>query len=112
MLSKKNTVTREHLAKSINKATVIKLSDAYSCVDKIINSMVKALVAKQVVKIRLFGSLRIRHKNARIGRNPKTKVETMIQQRDVVQFRIAPTLKKKINDNIVLISASKNSTKY
>ena len=103
----KRTITREHLAKSISRVTQIKLIDAYHCVDKIINLTTSALINSTPIKIRLFGSFNIKQKKARIGRNPKTKVEAIIQPRKVVQFKVAANFKNNINANVDSICKSK-----
>ena len=48
------------------------------------------------VKLSSFGSFMVRQKNERIGRNPKTKEEAVIDARRVVVFRASKELKNKI----------------
>ena len=49
------------------------------------------------MKISTFGTFKILKKKARIGRNPKTKIETQITARKVVTFKPSLLLKEKIN---------------
>ena len=49
------------------------------------------------VKIAKFGTFEIRKKKSRIGRNPKTRENKIISQRNVVLFKPSKELKKKIN---------------
>ena len=49
------------------------------------------------VKISSFGTFAVRHKNSRIGRNPKTGLEVPISSRNVVTFNASNILKSKIN---------------
>ena len=49
------------------------------------------------VKIAKFGTFELRFKKKRIGRNPKTKVPTIISERQVVLFKPSMELKNKIN---------------
>ena len=49
------------------------------------------------VKIAKFGTFTIREKKSRIGRNPKTKENKLISERNVVLFRPSKELKNKIN---------------
>ena len=44
-----------------------------------------------------FGTFAVRHKNSRIGRNPKTGLEVPISSRNVVTFNASNILKSKIN---------------
>ncbi len=103
MSMKKNTLTREHLARAIKRDTGMPINRALDIVDQVFQSLVGALTDKKTVKIRLFGSFTTKRKNSRIGRNPKSLVEAVIPERTVVKFKVAPTLKKRINSNIHLI---------
>ena len=51
------------------------------------------------VKIAKFGTFELRNKKRRIGRNPKTKQEKTISERNVILFRPSKELKKYINNN-------------
>tara|TARA_B100000401_G_scaffold432605_1_gene370140 strand:+ start:1000 stop:1293 length:294 start_codon:yes stop_codon:yes gene_type:complete len=50
------------------------------------------------VKISNFGTFILRHKKSRLGRNPKTKKEAIISQRNVILFKPSKYLKNKINN--------------
>ncbi len=50
------------------------------------------------VKISNFGTFTLRYKKSRIGRNPKTKKETIISERNVILFKPSKFLKNKINN--------------
>ena len=49
------------------------------------------------VKIAKFGTFELRKKNSRIGRNPKTKVTSIISERNVILFKPSKELKNYIN---------------
>jgi len=99
-LLKKNTVTRETLAKAIKRETGLNIQNSSSIVDKFIDAMCGSIQEGKQVKIRLFGYFYSKKKNQRIGRNPKTMQEAIIPERQVVKFKVAPTLKKRINNSI------------
>ena len=61
--------------------------------------VVGSLRKKNEVKIVNFGIFRVKNKKNRIGRNPKTKVEVMISQRNVVKFKASDFLINTINSN-------------
>jgi integration host factor subunit alpha len=69
-------------------------------IDDIFEFITLQLEKKNKVKIANFGSFNIRHKNERIGRNPKTKEQKVISSRTVVTFKPSKILKNKINKNI------------
>ena len=58
----------------------------------------ESLKEKGRVKIANFGTFILRYKKSRIGRNPKTKKETIISERNVILFKPSKELKKLIND--------------
>lgn len=97
---RKNTITREYLARAIKRHTGLNINKASVIIDQIIASLTKHICDNKNVKIRLFGSFSTKHKNARVGRNPKNMQEVEILERTIPRFKIAPTLKKRINDNI------------
>ena len=50
------------------------------------------------VKISNFGTFILRYKKSRIGRNPKTKKEAIISERNVILFKPSKFLKNRINN--------------
>ena len=51
------------------------------------------------LEISKFGTFSIRTKKSRIGRNPKTKEEKIISERDVVLFKASKEFKELVNSN-------------
>ena len=65
--------------------------------EDIFDILIESLKEKGKVKISNFGTFILRHKRSRIGRNPKTKKETVISERNVILFKPSKSLKNKIN---------------
>jgi integration host factor subunit alpha len=68
--------------------------------ETMVDLIVQSLKKKSQVKIVNFGIFRIKNKRSRIGRNPKTKVEVMISERNVVTFKVSEFLHNSINSNM------------
>ena len=68
-------------------------------VNDIIEELIEGLNKHNIVKIHNFGTFKIRRKNARIGRNPKTKEEVMIAPRNVISFTPSKHILKKLNES-------------
>ncbi len=68
-------------------------------VEDIFEVILQSLQEKGKVKISNFGTFILRHKKSRIGRNPKTKKETMISERNVILFKPSKYLKSFINND-------------
>ena len=66
-------------------------------VDFIFETMSQALDEDGSMKITHFGVFETRHKNARMGRNPKTLEEVEITARRVVSFRASEHFIKRLN---------------
>ena len=96
-MNNKPNLTRIEIADTINKALGISRSEAIYFVDQIIYEIINSLVTKKLIKISSFGTLKIRFKKARIGRNPKTNEEFQISPRNVISFLPSKLLKDKIN---------------
>ena len=92
-----NNLTRIEIANFINKEVGISRSESSYFVDTIINEMIKALIEKKILKVSSFGTLKLRYKKERIGRNPKTGTEYTISARNTVSFIASKVLKNKVN---------------
>ena len=66
--------------------------------EDIFEILLESLNEKGKVKISNFGTFILRNKKARVGRNPKTKEEAIISQRNVILFKPSKLLKDKINN--------------
>ena len=66
-------------------------------IEEFFSLIVLALKKKRSVKISKFGTFSIRSKKSRIGRNPKTKENKVISERDVVLFKPSKEFKEFIN---------------
>lgn len=90
------TLTRADLSEAIYSEVGISKVESFQIVDQIFEEMILELVDGNSVKLSSFGSFMVRQKKERIGRNPKTKEEAVIDARRVVVFRASKELKNKI----------------
>ena len=66
-------------------------------IDEFFNLIVQYLNDEKKIKISKFGTFTVRKKSSRIGRNPKTKEEKKISERNVVLFKPSKDFKEFIN---------------
>ena len=92
-----NTLTRADLAELIYSEVGISKTEASEIVDQFFEEIINDLVDGNSVKLTSFGTFSVRHKKERIGRNPKTKEEAIIDARRVISFRASKELKKRVN---------------
>ena len=67
--------------------------------EDIFQILLNNIITKKKVKIAKFGTFILRKKKQRIGRNPKTKEEKVISERNVILFKPSKNLKQFINNN-------------
>jgi len=92
-----NTLTRADLAELIYSEVGISKTEASEIVDQFFEEIITDLTEGNSVKLTSFGTFSVRNKKERIGRNPKTKEEAIIDARRVISFRASKELKKRIN---------------
>ena len=91
------TITRADVAETIYEEIGLSRKDSGDILDMIINEVKNELIAGKDVKLSSFGTLSLRKKNPRTGRNPKTGVEAEISARTVISFKPSQNLRKSIN---------------
>ena len=69
-------------------------------VDDFFQTISDNLLKEKTLKLSKFGTFTIRQKKSRVGRNPKTKEEKMIDERNVVLFKPSKEFKDFINLNV------------
>ncbi len=72
---------------------------AESLIDEFFTMIINNLEKEQKLKIANFGTFTVRKKRSRIGRNPKTKEEKKISERNVVLFKPSREFKELVNTN-------------
>ena len=94
----KKNFKRKDLAEAISKKIGLSKNFSLSFVDNFFNILIEDIIKSKKIKISTFGTFDVISKRERIGRNPKTKVETKITSRKVVRFKPSPIFKNKINN--------------
>ena len=69
-------------------------------IDDFFQTISDNLLKEKTLKLSKFGTFTIRQKKSRVGRNPKTKEEKMIDERNVVLFKPSKEFKDFINLNV------------
>ncbi len=89
--------------KDIIKSVYLQIGLSKKIIDLFIEDIIKILTTNikknKKVKISGFGTFLVRNKKNRIGRNPKTREEKKISERNVLLFKPSKELKKYINNN-------------
>ena len=91
------TVTRNDLAEVLYQEVGLSKDDCRKLLDDVLNQIADALVEDEEIKLSNFGSFTIRHKNERVGRNPRTGETAVVSARKVVTFKPALELRRMVD---------------
>lgn len=80
------TITRAMLSEAAARRAGVSKADAASVGEAMFALMGEALMAGENVKLTAFGSLQVRERAERLGRNPRTGTEHRISPRRTVVF--------------------------
>jgi integration host factor beta subunit len=91
-------MTKSELIKLVSeKLTNITKKDMKVIVDIIFDSMIDALKSGERIEIRGFGSFKIKDRDARCGRNPKTGDLVSIPNTKILYFKAGKELKERVD---------------
>lgn len=94
---KRSNITRKDLARAINEKMGFSQRSAEEIIDTVFSSMKETLIRGESIKLVHFGTLSIRKKTPRRGRNPQTGDAMEISSRKMVTFKPSKRLRMKIN---------------
>lgn len=92
-----SNVTRKELAVAVNEQLGISQRNSSDIVDTIFAVLKDSLVEGESVKLVQFGTLTVRNKAPRRGRNPRTGESMTITKRQMISFRPSKQLRDRLN---------------
>ena len=90
------TVTLKHLAAELAESHEVAKKQAEAMLNDMVGSIVKHLKKGNRLRIVGLGILQVRHRAARMGRNPATGAPIQIKASKKVAFRAAKELKESV----------------
>jgi integration host factor subunit beta len=90
------TLTKADLARHLMERLELGKKDADLLVATFLESMVKSLQSGEGVELRGFGSFRLRDRQARIGRNPRSGETIQVPRKRVAYFKLGKELRSKL----------------
>lgn len=90
-------MTKADLVERVANQADMTKKDAEQLVEIIFESITDTLNRGEKIELRGFGSFRVRDRNARVGRNPKTGASVDIPAKRVAYFKPGKELKELIN---------------
>ena len=92
-------LTKKDLVNSVYMQVGFSKQIAENLIEEFLTIIMSNLIKNKSVKISKFGTFFVKSKKSRIGRNPKTKEEKIISERNVILFKASKEFKKYINNN-------------
>ncbi len=90
-------MTKADLVDGVTASGDLTRRDGEVIVDTFFEGIIDAIRGDEKVEIRGFGSFRIRQRNARIGRNPKTGDKVEVPAKRVPYFKPSKELRDLVN---------------
>ncbi len=90
-------MTKADLIDELAKVSNLTKKETETIVNTIFDSITGALAKGDKVELRGFGSFRIRHRNARKGRNPKSGTSVSVPEKRVPFFKVGKRLRELVN---------------
>jgi integration host factor subunit beta len=90
-------MTKADLIEEVARLSNLTKKESELIVNTVFDNITDALVKGDKVELRGFGSFRIRHRNARKGRNPKTGSSVDVPEKRVPFFKVGKQLRELVN---------------
>ena len=91
------SMTKAELVEEVSRVSDLTKKHSEVIVDTVFKSIIDALHRGEKIELRGFGSFRLRRREPRKGRNPKTGKQVEIPARRVLLFKPSAILKAHIN---------------
>ena len=90
-------LTKKDLINSVYMKIGFSKNISENLIDEFVVTIIESLKTEKKIKLSKFGTFSIRSKKKRIGRNPKTKEQKTISDRNVVLFKASKEFKDLVN---------------
>jgi integration host factor subunit beta len=91
-------MTKAELVEQVARDTLLTKKHAELVVNTVFDSIVESLKDGDKIELRGFGSFRIRRRDARVGRNPKTGAQVQVPAKRVPYFKPGKDLRELLNE--------------
>ena len=92
-------LTKKDLVNSVYMQIGFSKNIAENLIDDFLLTIIECLKKETKLKLSKFGTFSVRNKKSRIGRNPLTKEQKTISDRNVVLFKASKEFKDLVNSN-------------
>jgi integration host factor beta subunit len=89
-------MTKAEIVEDIANKTGLTKKDVAQAVDEFLEAIARALEQGKHYEIRGFGTFRVKHRKARMARNPRTGEPVPVPERIVPVFKVSKELKEMV----------------
>lgn len=90
-------MTKSELIEIVSQKIDVPKNRAEEIVNAIFDSMADSLLQDKRIEVRGFGSFSIRRYESRRGRNPRTGVEVLVDDKKSVHFKVGKELRDRVD---------------
>lgn len=94
-------MTKADIIEGVYEKVGFSKKESAEIVELVFDTLKETLERGDKIKISGFGNFQVRHKKARVGRNPQTGKEIEISARRVLTFRPSQVLKMALNGEVI-----------
>ncbi|HVS01618.1 MAG TPA: integration host factor subunit beta [Thermoanaerobaculia bacterium] len=91
-------MTKAELVEEVSQKTGLPKKQAEVIVNTVFESIVDSLKTGEKIELRGFGSFRIRRRDSRVGRNPKTGERVEVPAKRIPYFKPGKELRELLNE--------------
>lgn len=99
-------MTKADLIEEVSNAIDVTRKDSEAVIETIFDRIIESLRKGDKVEIRGFGSFRLRQRESRTGRNPKTGEKVEVPARKIPYFKPSKDLKDHLNPSAAKVGES------
>jgi integration host factor subunit beta len=91
-------ITSELVQRIADRNPHLYLRDVEKIVNAILDEITNALARGDRVELRGFGAFSVKHRDARVGRNPRTGAHVSVDEKAVPFFKTGKEMRERLND--------------
>ena len=92
-------IKSELVQRIANRNPHLYLRDVENIVNAILGEIVAALARGDRVELRGFGAFSVKHRDARVGRNPRTGAHVSVNEKTVPFFKTGKEMRERLNQD-------------